>query len=78
VSILETFKVKLGGFLATYPDTPPVPGYTSANRNSLLDWYSEILLSGCEPCRTFLNVSNDGFGHIELEHLHRSLNTPPD
>jgi hypothetical protein len=41
VSILETFKVKLGGFLATYPDTPPVPGYTSANRNSLLDWYSE-------------------------------------
>ena len=41
VSSLETFKVKLSGFLSTYPDTPPAPGYTSANRNSLLDWYSE-------------------------------------
>jgi len=24
--------------LEKVPDTPPVPGYTSANRNSLLDW----------------------------------------
>ena len=33
---LDSFKVRLGRFLQQYPDTPPVPGYTPANDNSLL------------------------------------------
>ena len=41
VSHLDQFKVALGKFLKEFPDTPPVPGYTSANRNSLLDWKNE-------------------------------------
>ena len=35
---LDNFKVGLGRFLEQYPDTPPVPGYTPANDNSLLSW----------------------------------------
>ena len=35
---LDTFKAALGDYLKKIPDTPPVPGYTAANRNSLLDW----------------------------------------
>ena len=35
---LESFKVGLGQFLEQFPDTPPVPGYTPANDNSLLSW----------------------------------------
>ena len=35
---LESFKVKLGRFMEQYQDTPPVPGYTPANDNSLLSW----------------------------------------
>ena len=35
---LETFKKKLDKFLSYIPDTPPVPGYVTINRNSLLDW----------------------------------------
>ena len=38
---LDQFKAALGKFLKEIPDTPPVPGYTSANRNSLLDWKNE-------------------------------------
>ena len=35
---LESFKVTLGSFLATFPDKPPVTGYTTTNTNySLLD-----------------------------------------
>ena len=41
ITTLEEFKVKLGSFMDSYPDTPPVSGYTTTNRNSLLDWYSE-------------------------------------
>ena len=41
VTALEPFKVALGKFLGQIPDTPPVPGYTSANRNSLLNWSVE-------------------------------------
>ena len=40
-SSLDQFKIALGKFLKKFPDTPPVPGYTSANRNSLLDWKNE-------------------------------------
>ena len=43
---LDGLKVNLGTFLKKFPDTPPVPGYSSQNRNSLLDWCSEGLLSG--------------------------------
>ena len=35
---LDNFKVGLGRFLDEYPDTPPVPGYTPVNNNSLLSW----------------------------------------
>ena len=35
---LDCFKTGLGRFLERFPDTPPVPGYTPANDNSLLSW----------------------------------------
>ena len=35
---LDSFKTGLGKFLEQYPDTPPVPGYTPVNDNSLLSW----------------------------------------
>ena len=41
VTSLEAFKVSLGEYLRRIPDTPPVPGYTAVNRNSLLDWSNE-------------------------------------
>ena len=41
VTSLDKFKVVLGEFLRKFPDTPPVPGYTAVNRNSLLDWSNE-------------------------------------
>ena len=33
---LESFKIGFGRFLEQFPDTPPVPGYTAVNNNSLL------------------------------------------
>ena len=33
-----SFKEKLSRFLASFPDNPPVRGYSCANSNSLLDW----------------------------------------
>ena len=41
VTSLDEFKAVLGEFLRKFPDTPPVPGYTAVNRNSLLDWSNE-------------------------------------
>ena len=38
ITSLDSFKVGLGRFLEQYPDTPPVPGYTPVNDNSLLSW----------------------------------------
>ena len=38
ITDLESFKVGLGRFMEQYPDTPPVPGYTLVNDNSLLSW----------------------------------------
>ena len=38
VKTLERFKAGLGSFMEQYPDTPPVPGYTPTNDNSLLSW----------------------------------------
>ena len=35
---VDSFKVALDDFLMAIPDTPPTPGYTAANSNSLLDW----------------------------------------
>ena len=32
------FKHQLTGFLSSFPDTPPVRGYSGANGNSILDW----------------------------------------
>ena len=39
---LDAFKRVLGYYLKKITDTPPVPGYTAANRNSLLDWKNEM------------------------------------
>ena len=41
IKTLDSFKEELGNFLRRFPDTPPVPGYTAINRNSLLDWSNE-------------------------------------
>ena len=38
VKTLESFKTGLGRFLEQFPDTPPVPGQTAVNDNSLLSW----------------------------------------
>ena len=35
---LAKFKTALDLFLLKVPDRPPVAGYTTANRNSILDW----------------------------------------
>ena len=35
---INIFKTKLDSFLLSIPDRPPVPGYTTINSNSLLDW----------------------------------------
>jgi len=35
---LSAFKASLDEYLINIPDTPPTPGYTSANSSSLLDW----------------------------------------
>ena len=35
---LDPFKIKLQKFLKKFPDRPPVYGYTTENRNSLIDW----------------------------------------
>ncbi len=41
ITLLEEFKKALAQYLKNIPDTPPVSGYTAANRNSLLDWSNE-------------------------------------
>ncbi len=38
IPTLTKFKAALDRFLHTVPDTPPTPGYTGANGNSLLEW----------------------------------------
>ena len=38
IASLDSFKTGLGRFLEQFPDTPPVPGYTPNNDNSLLSW----------------------------------------
>ena len=40
IESLDPFKIALGGFIAGYPDKPPVTGYTPPNSNSLLNWSS--------------------------------------
>ena len=38
IPTLPKFKAALDRFLHTVPDTPPTPGYTGANGNSILEW----------------------------------------
>ena len=42
VKKLDLFKVAsgIGDYFKGFLDTPPVPSYTTVNRNSLLDWTS--------------------------------------
>ena len=35
---ITSFKAAVYNFCSSFPDTPPVPGYSPLNRNSLLDW----------------------------------------
>ena len=41
ITSLDLFKGALGKLLKGVPDTPPIPGYTYVNRNSLLEWKNE-------------------------------------
>ena len=38
---LDKFKVSLSTYLDSFPDQPPVTGYSMINRNSLLDWATQ-------------------------------------
>ena len=38
---LPSFKIHLGKLLDNIPDKPPVTGYTTQNKNSILDWLSQ-------------------------------------
>ena len=38
ISTLNKFKSALDSFLQSFPDTPPTPGYTGVNGNSLVEW----------------------------------------
>ncbi|MCP4494602.1 MAG: reverse transcriptase family protein, partial [Gammaproteobacteria bacterium] len=38
---LDTFKIHLGKFLEAIPDNPPTTGYTTANANSMLNWFNQ-------------------------------------
>ncbi|CAL8330271.1 unnamed protein product [Boreogadus saida] len=38
LTTVTTFKPALDVFLNSFPDTPPTPGYTGQNRNSVLEW----------------------------------------
>ena len=38
IPTLNKFKTALDSYIQTFPDTPPTPGYTGANGNSLLEW----------------------------------------
>ena len=38
---LDAFKTALSAFLNKVPDRPPVTGYSTANHNSLLDWFNQ-------------------------------------
>ena len=38
---LEAFKMFLGSFMDSLPDTPPTPGYTATNPNSMIDWCNQ-------------------------------------
>ena len=35
---INSFKAAVYTFCSSFPDNPPVPGYTPLNRNSMLDW----------------------------------------
>ena len=39
LSSLESFKSKLDVFIMNFPDRPSVAGYSTANGNSILDWF---------------------------------------
>jgi len=58
---LDSFKIGLGTFLERFPDTPPVPGYTPANDNSLLSWKETRMTQmswarPVKPTKTYQNV----------------------
>ena len=41
LTALLPFKSALGSFLKMFPDNPPVQGYTTANKNSIIDWVNQ-------------------------------------
>ena len=40
IPLLTQFKAQLDRFIQKFPDTPPTPGYTAANGNSIVEWAS--------------------------------------
>ena len=38
IKTLNEFKAALDCYIQSFPDTPPTPGYTAANGNSLVEW----------------------------------------
>ncbi|KAL5254767.1 hypothetical protein ACHWQZ_G014266 [Mnemiopsis leidyi] len=74
LTTLESFKAGLGRFLEQYPDTPPVPGYTPQNDNSLLSWgrTHTMQLSRARTAKLSKTYTNSGgpwrlTGHIRDE-----------
>ena len=41
ISEKEAFKHQLTKFMLSFPDEPPVAGYSRANGNSMIDWCSD-------------------------------------
>ena len=52
ITLLDSFKIYLGKFLRQFPDRPPVKGYTTQNRNSIIDWMNQSggLQMARRPC----------------------------
>ena len=48
---LDSFKTSLGQSLKGVPDKPPVCGYATQNRNSIIDWCNQNggLQTACRP-----------------------------
>ena len=58
-STLDSFKVALGKFLESFPDTPPTTGYTAVNSNSLLEW-------NLQRCSRMGGLEDS---HVDVAHL---------
>ena len=67
----ESFKASLDEFLMTLPDTPPTPGYVTANNNSLLDWTATKSRALPKVPRSFLESIKSNQSNSLLQAWHR-------